>query len=198
VTTGAVIVKLTAHTNFVTCLDANSTLASGSLDKSVIVWSLTTYTVYKTIGTGHPVYDLAFLASDLIAVAGGDNNLRILQISTSNVLSTKAGSSGKLLSVKLLQNRYLVSGCDNGDINVWNVFTPSAPTLVQTLSSHSASVKSFELIGSIYFMSVSTDGVQLVWNTTNWFIVSYMQGEVGANYALCLASQPNRMTFFCC
>ncbi len=96
--------RLQGHADAVYCAAASADgkwIASGSYDKSVILWNRETGAVVRTI-TGHngAIYDLDFdSSSELIATASADQTVKVWSIAGER-LDTLGQPQGEMMSVR--------------------------------------------------------------------------------------------------
>jgi WD40 repeat protein len=116
-------------TNSVTCLTAtaldNNWLASGSLDKSVIIWNLADGTHAKLEGHTGGVMCLAVIDSNRLASGSEDKSIIIWNLADNTRLDKLEGHTGGVRGVSCLvalDGDRLASGGDyDGSIIIWNL-----------------------------------------------------------------------------
>ena len=109
------------HTNVVLCLAFDPTgklLASGSIDKTVILWDVPAFTA-RTVLRGHTadVRALAFSPDGLrLATTGADGSIRIWDTRTGASLEVQPGNQNPVAINALAFGPSLVVGRENGDL----------------------------------------------------------------------------------
>ncbi len=147
---------LTGHTEGVTSLALSAdgeTLISGSADRTIKVWNLSTGKEVRTL-TGHTqeIWSLALSADGETLVSGSyDRTIKVWKLSTGKQVRTLTGHTEGISSVALsVDGETLVSGSEDRKIKVWNL---STGTDVQTLADQAS---------SFLRVALSTDGETLV------------------------------------
>jgi len=154
---------LTGHTRPVASIAISAdgqTLASGSYDKTIKVWDLSTGQEVRTL-TGHrdSIRSVAFSASGQIVVSGSyDNTIKVWDLSTSHEVRTLTDHKESVYSVALsADGKTLISGSRDKTIKVWDLSTDQE---VRTLKGHR---------DSVYGVALSADGLTVVsasWDKT--------------------------------
>ncbi|MHC5595673.1 MAG: WD40 domain-containing protein [Nostoc sp.] len=116
------------------------TLASGSDDKTIKLWDVSTGKAIKTL-TGHSssVSSVGFSPDGKTLASGsGDKTIKLWDISTGKAIKTLTGHSSSVISVEFSPDgKTLASGSDDKTIKLWDVSTGKA---IKTLTGHSNSV----------------------------------------------------------
>ncbi|RCJ14496.1 hypothetical protein A6S26_10270 [Nostoc sp. ATCC 43529] len=134
------------------------TLASGSLDKTIKIWNLTTGQEIRTLN-GHSdwVSSVAISADGRTLVSSSsDSTIKIWNLTTGQEIRTLNGHSSTVDSVAFsADGRTLASGSRDNTIKIWNLTTGQE---IRTLNSHSYAVNS---------VAFSPDGRTLASNSWN-------------------------------
>jgi WD40 repeat protein len=158
----------TGHTNYVYGLEwiDQDTIASGSLDRKIQIWSKSTGTVLLTINTGHGVYCLKLLANGFYLASGLDNyNIMIYNINNGTLVSTLSGHTKLIEDLALINNaNLLASSSDDSNVCIWDLTTY---TRKFTLSGHSLWVYGLKMISNEILASGSADKSIKMWNITS-------------------------------
>lgn len=105
---------------------ADGTLASGSYDKTIKIWSLSTNQVLGTLsGHGGRVLTITQIASGKLVSGSYDATIKIWDLNGSGgiLFATLTGHSSDVNTVIQLSDGLLASGSTDKSIKFWNVTT---------------------------------------------------------------------------
>ncbi|MDX1925561.1 MAG: c-type cytochrome domain-containing protein [Pirellulaceae bacterium] len=170
---GQVQQRLQGHADAAYCASASADgkwIASGSYDKSVIVWERATGKPARTL-SGHngAIYDLDFDAtSSLIATASADQTVKLWSISGER-LDTLGQPQGEVLSVRFAPNgnHIFAAGVDR-QIRKWQVVSRKEPAINPLLVArfaHEDDVLQIAFLGGDRLISTSVDRTVKLWDT---------------------------------
>ncbi len=165
---------LTGHTDEVTAVAVTPDgryAVSGSLDKTLKVWDLTTGQAVRTL-TGHASYVTAVTVTPdgRYSVSGSaDNALKVWELATGQAVRTLNGypwwvlfHSGILAVAVTPDGRYAISGSDDTTLKVWDL---EQSVEVHTLSGHKGKVNAVAVRPDGRFaVSGSWDKTLTVWD----------------------------------
>ncbi|MCS7227406.1 MAG: WD40 repeat domain-containing protein [Endomicrobia bacterium] len=140
-------------------------LASGSLDRTIKLWEVSTGRLVRTL-EGHTwdVESVAFSADGKYLASGsGDKTIKLWEVSTGRLVRTLEGHTDRINSVAFsADGKYLASGSWDKTIKLWEV---STGRLVCTLEGHTDRINSvaFSADGK-YLASGSEDATMKLWN----------------------------------
>ncbi|NWJ96398.1 MAG: hypothetical protein HXX20_11505 [Chloroflexi bacterium] len=154
-----------ASVNSVAFSPDGKTLASGSLDKTIILWDVTTHNQLATLkGHSDSVYSVAFSPDGKTLASGSvDNTIILWDVTTHNQLATLKGHSSYVYSVAFSPDgKTLASGSWDKTIILWDV---TSHNQLATLKGYSNSVLSvaFSPDGKT-LASGSNDNTIILWN----------------------------------
>ncbi|MFN6539367.1 MAG: ribosome assembly protein 4, partial [Nostoc sp. EkiNYC01] len=116
------------------------TLASGSDDKTIKLWDVSTGKAIKTL-TGHSSAVISVVFSPdgkTLASGSSDNTIKLWDVSTGKAIKTLTGHSSAVISVVFSPDgKTLASGSSDKTIKLWDVNTGKA---IKTLTGHSSAV----------------------------------------------------------
>ncbi|KAJ5711005.1 hypothetical protein N7488_005161 [Penicillium malachiteum] len=184
-------------------------LVSGSADKTVRLWDITTGAELQSLEghqdtvlpeslrsgrwpSGFPEGVLSVACSQngqWIASGSDDSTVKLWDASTGVELQTLEGHGGLVNSVAFSPNgRYLASGCDDHTIKLWDI---AAGTKLQSLEGHRDSVLSvaFSQNGQ-WLASGSQDMTVKLWNSNTGVELQTFQGHTDQVYSVAF-SQDN-------
>ncbi|MDB9435377.1 ribosome assembly protein 4, partial [Dolichospermum lemmermannii CS-548] len=160
-------------------------LASGSADKTIKIWDVTTGKVLNTL-KGHEDYvNSVRFSPDGQQLASGsyDNTIKIWDVTTGKVLHTLKGHEDYVSSVGFSPDgKQLASGSGDKTIKIWDVTTGK---VLNTLKGHE------DVVFSVGF---SPDGKQLasgsfdktikIWDVTTGKVLNTLKGHEGWVYSV--------------
>jgi WD40 repeat protein len=155
----------TSNVNDLEWIDQN-TIASGSNDKSIKIWSRITSTTTRSINANIEVYCLQ-LFSNGFHLAGGlhSGQIKIYNVNDGNEISTLSGHTDLVRDLALTNNGHLLASSSNDlKICIWDSITN---TLKFTLTGHSNNVYGLKMISNEILASGSADKSIILWNITN-------------------------------
>ncbi|KAI5395170.1 COMPASS-like H3K4 histone methylase component WDR5B isoform X2 [Lathyrus oleraceus] len=160
---------LTAHNLAVSCVkfsNDGTLLASGSLDKTLIIWSSATLSLLHRL-TGHSegISDVAWSSdSHYVCSASDDRTIRIWDANGGDCVKILRGHTHIVFCVNFNpQSNYIVSGSFDETVRVWEVKTGKC---IHVIKAHDMPVTSvhFNRDGSL-IVSGSHDGSCKIWDT---------------------------------
>jgi WD40 repeat protein len=128
-TTGELRGEVKAHEYFTSSLAFSSdgkTLASACEGEDVVkLWDVATIKLAQTISAGDNVYSLAFNPDDKMLAAGLGGAIKMLDLSRGKEMAAFRSDNADAITqvVFTSQGRYLISGSQDGTIQVWEVAT---------------------------------------------------------------------------
>jgi WD40 repeat protein len=134
--TGVVIQTLNGHSDNVMTIEMLSEqfMASGSCDKRVIIWDLSSYSIKYTL-TGHTkwVFCIKRLSSNLMASTGLDKTIFIWNWLTGKQIFKLTGHTNAIYfnSLDLYDEQTLISGSWDQTVKLWNI---SNGTLIRSIN----------------------------------------------------------------
>jgi WD40 repeat protein len=171
-----------------------SKIASGSCDKSIIIWSLDPPTELLEVLTGHKscVNALIPYLKDYI-ISGSDDGRIILwnwnlQSNVKTIVSFNPALNQTVNALASFNNKYLAAALGDGSIQIFSMNDQDI-ILVRNISAHSNSVLDVKFLNNGNLASASKDKTIKVWDVNtykNIFINSNHNSSV-----LCLAVMPN-------
>ncbi|MGI2909362.1 protein kinase domain-containing protein [Tolypothrix sp. VBCCA 56010] len=176
---------LTGHTDLIcgeNCIAIsrdNSTLVSGSHDKTIKIWNLADGTLIRTL-TGHSNWVCSVAISpdgQTLVSASADKTIKIWNLADGTLIRTLTGHSTWVCSVAISPDgQTLVSGSFDKTIKIWNL---ADGTLIRTLTGHSSSVDSVAISpDGQTLVSGSYDKTIKIWNLADGTLIR----TVTANY----------------
>ncbi|CAH2572605.1 Vegetative incompatibility protein HET-E-1 [Planktothrix rubescens] len=194
----SIVHTITGHSGYVTSVAISpdgQTLVSGSNDKTIKIWQLSTGQELRTL-TGHSgwISSLAISPDGQTLVSGSwDKTIKIWQLSTGQELRTLTGHSAHVGSVAISPDgQTLVSGSGDNTIKIWELSTGRE---LRTLTGHPGYVNS---------VAISPDGQKLVsgsssgsWDNTIkiWELSTGQELRTGdSDYVTSVAISPDGQT----
>lgn len=146
---------LTGHSDFVRSVLVSpdgQTLFSGSDDKTIKIWELSTGKLIRTLsGHTHYIYALAISPDGkTLFSTGADNNIKIWELSTGKVIRILSGHFDTIYALAINPDgQTLVSVSNDKTIRIWQWNTGQ----LNTIAGHS---------GTIFSLAITPDGKTLV------------------------------------
>jgi len=168
-------------------------IVSGSSDKTIKVWDLTTGKCLKTLeGHKHQVRSVAITPDSKYIVSGSwDKTIKIWEmiafkiwgLNTGRCLKTLSGHSEYINSVAITPDgKYIVSGSLDKTIKIWEITTGRC---LNTLSGHLSYVYSLAITpNGKYIVSGSNDKTIKIWEITTGQCLWTLQGHLSYVYSL--------------
>lgn len=160
---------LTAHGRAVSCVkfsNDGTLLASASLDRTVIIWSASTFSlVHRHVGHSEGISDLAWSSdSHYICSASDDRTLRIWDARTPfECLKILRGHTDYVFCVNFNpQSNLIVSGSFDETFRIWEVKTGKCTRVVEA-HSYPLTAAHFNRDGSL-IVTASHDGSCKIWD----------------------------------
>nr|WP_317891623.1 WD40 repeat domain-containing protein [Tolypothrix sp. PCC 7601] len=153
-------------------------LASGSEDKTIKLWDMTTGKLLQTFNGHSGLIKTIALSNDGEKLASGndDKTIKLWDVSTGKLLQTFSGHSDVVNSVAFSSDgEKLASGSKDKTIKLWDVSTGK---LLQTFNGHSQSVNSVALSNDgKQLASGSSDNTIKLWNFSNSKVPQTLSGH---------------------
>jgi hypothetical protein len=123
--------------------------------------------------------------SRLLASGGDDNQVRIWDVATGQLLYTLVGHTAKVWTVAFSQTLpLLASGSDDGQIKLWDVDTGNPRA---TLPAHTGAVWALAFSADGRLVSGGEDSAIKIWNTNNGEAVNTLAGHKDAVRAIAVS-----------
>jgi WD40 repeat protein len=161
------IQRYTNHTGWVNSLDQidNDTMVSGSEDKTIRIWKISTGETLKIINVNAVVYVVRVFSIEYKQIvcgkASSSNNLQIYNYSTGDLIRTLIGHSKDVRSIELLSEQFMASGGGDNRVIIWDV---SLYSIKFNLTGHTDLVNCFKRLSSNLIASGDWNGTIIIWN----------------------------------
>jgi WD40 repeat protein len=157
----------------------NNTLASGSYDRTIKLWSPTTGQTKRTIQTNAPyVWSLTILNTNIHLAAGlsyGDIN--IYNINDGNLVSSLKGHTDAVADLAQLSDELLASSSGDGTVRIWNLTTNTCKFI---LTGHTNGVVVLKQITPRILASGSHDSTIKLWDITSGQLIRTLTGHTSS------------------
>jgi WD40 repeat protein len=160
----------------------NDTLASGSSDQTIKLWSPTTGRTKRTIKTNQSVYSLKLLNTNIHLAAGlgyQSGDINIYNINDGNLVSSLKGHSSYVNDLVQISNVLLASASSDGTVRLWNLTTNTCKFI---LTGHTSSVEGLKQITPSILASGSNDRTIKLWNITTGQLIRTLTGHTSGIY----------------
>ncbi len=171
----------TNHTQAVLGLEwiNEETIASGSDDKTIKIWSISTGQTKLTISHVAKVFSLKLLNYSL-ACGLGNGNILIYDINNYSLISTLSGHTS-FVSDMIQINFFdlLASSSGDGTIRIWDLIRN---TIKFNLTGHTQAVYGLKLVSSDLLASGSFDNTIKLWDIKNGQLMRTLTGHTNSIY----------------
>ena len=164
----------TGHTAAVSGLEFinSDTIATGSFDQKIQIWSSSTGSTIRTISSGATIYALQMLKiNDGLYLAASLQNsfIRIYNYSSGTLFKTLVGHGSNVFDLALLGDGSLLASSGNDlKVRIWNLTSFSS---VFNLTGHVNNVYGLKKISSEILASGSLDKTIKLWNITDGSLI---------------------------
>jgi WD40 repeat protein len=166
------------HTSYVYDLEwlDNDTLASGSYDNTINIWSPTTGQTKRTIQTNQSVNSLTMLNTNIHLAAGlGNGDINIYNINDGNLVSSLKGHTSWVYDlVQISADLLASSGGWDKTVRIWNLTTNTCKFI---LRGHTDSVSGLKQITPSILASGSSDRTIKLWDITSGQLIRTLTGH---------------------
>ena len=174
---GTCICTLDGHSNDVSCLAlvTGNILASGSLDKTIKLWSLNSYECIQTIDVGDYVFSLLCLADNLMACGSYGNKVQIWDLSSYKCIQTLTGHNSSINCLALVPslNRIASASVDK-TIRIWSI---THSKCIAILEGHTSAVNCLQLLSDDILTSASYDKTIKMWDMFTFRCLKTLTGH---------------------
>ncbi len=159
--------RYTNHSDWVNSLDQinNDTMVSGSYDKTIRIWRISTGETLKTINVNAAVSVVRVFSLEnkqiVCGKLGTSNNLQIFNYETGDLNRTLIGHSAFVWSIEMLSEQFMASGGGDQSIFIWDL---SSYSIKYNLTGHNSSVYCIKRLSSTWIASGDMYGLIIIWN----------------------------------
>ncbi len=171
------ITTYSPHSSGVVALELldNHTLASGSRDQTIKLWSPTTGQTKRTIQTNENVYSLKLLNTNIHLAAGvGNGDINIYNINGGNLVSSLKGHTSHVNDLVQISDNLLASSSGDKTVRIWNLTTNTCKFI---LIGHTNWVWGLKQITSNILASGSEDSTIKLWDITTGKLIRTLTGH---------------------
>jgi WD40 repeat protein len=158
----------------------DDTIATGSSDSTLRIWTISSGTTIRTIQPGNGVSSLRLLSNGLFLAAGlyTSGNINIYNVNTGSQIATLRGHTATVWNFLLINNDIMVSagGTPDNTIRIWNL---TSYTQKFVFSGHGDAVTGLKLLSSNSFASSSNDRTIKIWNYVSGYSIRTLTGHGG-------------------
>jgi WD40 repeat protein len=180
------IQRYTNHSSYVYSLDQidNDTMVSGSSDKTIKIWRISSGETLKTINVSAVVLVVRVFSVEYKLIVCGlndnSNNLQIYNYETGDFIRTFNGHSDNVRSIEMLSDQFMASGGGDNKVIVWDLFSYS---IKYNLTGHSSSVECIKRLSSNLIASGDYSGKIIIWNWSTGKRIFNLTGQTGVLYS---------------
>jgi WD40 repeat protein len=161
------IQRYTNHTDWVRSLDQidNDTMVSGSEDRTIQIWRISTGETLKKINVNTYVYVVRVFSIEYKQIVcgkqGTSNNLQIYNYETGQLIRTLSGHSAHVRTIEMLSEQFMASGSDDNRVIIWDLLSYS---IKYNLTGHTNYVRCIKSLSSNLIASGDFNGLIIIWN----------------------------------
>ena len=171
------IITYSNHSSYIYGLEwlDDDTLASGSYDGAIKLWSPTTGQTKRTIQTNQYVDSLKLLNTNIHLAAGlGNGDINIYNINDGNLVSSLKGHTSYVYDLVQISADLLASTSGDRRVRIWNLTTN---TCKFNLTGHTDRVNVLKQITSSILASGSWDATIKLWDITSGQLIRTLTGH---------------------
>jgi WD40 repeat protein len=151
------------------------TLASGSYDQTIKLWSMATGQTKRTIQTNQWVFSLKLLNTNIHLAAGlGNGDINIYNINDGNLVSSLKGHTSYVYDLVQISNELLASTSGDKTVRIWNL---TNNTCKFNLKGHTKTVWGLKQITPSILASGSWDATIKLWDITTGQLIRTLTGH---------------------
>jgi WD40 repeat protein len=157
----------------------NDTLASGSSDGTIKLWSMATGQTKLTIQTNQYFWSLKLLNTNIHLAAGLENgDINIYNINDGSLISSLKGHTNSVNDLVQISADLLASSSDaDRTVRIWNLTTNTCKFI---LTGHTSSVFGLKQITPSILASGSLDNTIKLWDILSGQLIRTLTGHTGA------------------
>jgi WD40 repeat protein len=163
--TWTLVQKYTGHTNEVYGLNQidDDTLVSGSSDKMVNIWKISTGATLKTFNAGTTVFSVRvlLLREQIVFGYGSSGQLDIINYSSMTVANSLVEHTDVIFSIEVLSENFIGSGSKDTKVIIWDLNTNAKK---YTLTGHTQSVTCLKRLTGNLLASAGDDHLIIIWD----------------------------------
>ena len=157
------------------------TIASGSWDYTIQIWSIRTGLIRTTINLYVSlISSLKLLSNGIHLAAGLDNGpINIYDINTGSLISILRGHLSNVYDLAMISKTLMASSCLDKTIRIWDLTTKAEKFI---LKGHTSYVYGLNLISLDVLASSSDDQTIKLWNTTSGDLIRTLSNHTNWIY----------------
>lgn len=196
---GKLVQQLVGHTDIVYCASLSADrrwVASGSYDRTVILWNADTGAQVSTL-TGHngAIYDLDFSPNSLaLATASADQTVKIWKVESGERLDTFGQPEGEMRCVRFSPDgKSVFAAGEDRQIRKWQLVSIESPAISPMLYAryaHEEGVLQLEFADERRLLTASADQTVKMWDADT--LNSYGQVAATTDVPVAICTQGNR------
>jgi WD40 repeat protein len=159
--------KYTNHTGNVNSLDQidNDTMVSGSSDKTIQIWKISTGETLKIINVNAVVIVVRVFSLEykqiLCSKGGLSDNLQIYNYEMGDLIQTLIGHSSSVYSIEMLSEQFMANGSSDNRVIIWDL---SSYSIKYNLTGHTSQVECIKRLSYNLVASGENNVKIIVWN----------------------------------
>ncbi|CAE6499040.1 unnamed protein product [Rhizoctonia solani] len=189
---------LEGHNDSVFCVrfsHRGTSIASGSGDRSILIWDTRTGDIASDPLTGHTghVRTVEFFPDDTRLISGDDDGVvRVWSVQTGDTIISYTIHSDAITSISLSPDGSLAaSGCMDHTIKTWD---PTNGDILKTFDGHTNSVHAVQFSpNGLWIASASHDMTVRVWDKSGQTIIGPLQGHTNPIRSIAFTPDNSRL-----
>ena len=155
------------------------TLATGSLDKTIQIWLISTGATTRTINPGTIVYSVALLTDGATLASACSNRINLYNVNNGTLLRSIVASQSTITELLVISSTLLASAGFDFEIRIWNI-SSTASNAFRTMTGHTNNVYGLKRISADMIASASFDTTLRLWNISNGNLVRNLTGHTNS------------------
>jgi WD40 repeat protein len=154
------------------------TLVTGSLDKTIKIWLISTGVTVRTINPGTIVYSVALLTDGATLASACSNRINLYNVSTGTLLRSFTASSSTITELLVISSTLLASAGFDFNIRIWDLANTNTASI--TMIGHTNNVYALKRISTDMIASASFDTTLRLWNISNGNLIRNLTGHTNS------------------
>jgi WD40 repeat protein len=154
------------------------TLATGSLDKTIQIWRISTGLTSLTLNPGTIVYSVALLTDGATLASACSNRINLYNVNNGTLLRSFTASPSTITELLVISSTLLASAGFDFRIRIWNLANTNTASV--TMTGHTNNVYELKRISADMIASASFDTTIRLWNISSGNLIRNLTGHTNS------------------